>query len=132
MTTPAAPQTPEPQHFGAPEAPAAPSAGKKALKKVGGVIVAIIIAVGVKFGLPYLTGDAPVHAKVGECVVVTGEENDPKVDKTDCGSGKADLYKVEQVHEDTFDVNKCGEGYAALAQQLESMKFVLCLTEVKK
>ncbi|MFD8643650.1 hypothetical protein ACFV14_25530 [Streptomyces zaomyceticus] len=129
MTTPSAPLTPE--QPAAPEQAAAPaSKGSRILKKVGGVVVAIVIAVAVKFGLPYLTGDAPVHAKAGECVTVTGPDNDPKVDTTDCSSGKADLFKVVKVIDDTFDVNKCGTELSALAQQLESDKFVLCLEEV--
>ncbi|MDV9193383.1 hypothetical protein R6L23_35125 [Streptomyces sp. SR27] len=123
MTTPSAPFTPE--------QPAAPAKkGSALLKKVGGVVVAIIVAVAVKLGLPYLTGDAPVHAKAGECVTVTGPDNDPKVDTTDCSSGKADLFKVVKVIDNTFDVNQCGDKLSALAQQLDSDKFVLCLEEV--
>ncbi|MEU2078240.1 hypothetical protein [Streptomyces sp. NPDC013489] len=122
MTTPPAPFTPE--------QPAPAKKGSHILKKVGGVVLAIALALGVKLGLPYLTGDAPVHAKAGECVTVTGPDNDPKVDTTDCSSGKADLYKVVKVIDDTFDVNQCGAELSALAQQLESDKFVLCLEEV--
>ncbi|MEV8590551.1 hypothetical protein [Streptomyces sp. NPDC051180] len=126
MTTPSAPLTPEQQ-------PAAPAKkGSTVLKKVGGVIAAIVIAVAVKFGLPILTGDAPVHAKAGECVTVTGADNDPKVDTADCSSGKADLFKVVKVYDDTFDLDKCGQELSALAQQLDSDKFVLCLEEVVK
>ncbi|WP_405854121.1 hypothetical protein OG361_16030 [Streptomyces sp. NBC_00090] len=132
MTTPSAPLTPEQQPAApaAPEAPAAPSKGKKILRKVGGVLVAIVAVLAWKFGVPYLTGEAPVHAEAGECVTVTGPDNDPKVDTVDCASGKADLFKVEKVIDNTFDVNKCGEEFAALAQQLKSDKFVLCLTPV--
>ncbi|MBD0709961.1 MULTISPECIES: hypothetical protein [unclassified Streptomyces] len=129
MTTPPAPFSSEQPP--APEQPAAPAKkGGALLKKVGGVVVAIVVAVGVKLGLPHLTGDAPVHAKAGECVTVSGSENDPKVDTTDCASGKADLFKVIKVIDNTFDVNKCGEDASALAQQLGSDKFVLCLEEV--
>ncbi|MEV6245876.1 hypothetical protein AB0M38_06675 [Streptomyces sp. NPDC051742] len=131
MTTPSAPLTPE-QQPAAPEGQSAAPAkkGSSILKKVGGVVVAIAIALAVKFGLPYLTGEAPVHAKAGECVTVTGPDNDPKVDTVDCSAGKADTFKVVKVVEDTFDVNKCGTELSALAQQLESDKFVLCLEEV--
>ncbi|MFJ5832222.1 hypothetical protein [Streptomyces sp. NPDC093089] len=128
MTTPSAPLTPEQQ-------PAAPAPAKKsgALKKVGGVVVAIVVALAVKFGLPFLTGEAPVHAKAGECVVVTGSDNDPKVDGEDCSSGKADLFKVVKVYDNTFDVNKCAEdSEQALAQQWDADKFVLCINPVKK
>ncbi|MFE7511712.1 LppU/SCO3897 family protein [Streptomyces sp. NPDC057540] len=125
MTTPPAPFSPEQQQ------PAAPAKkGGALLKKVGGVVVAIVVALAVKLGLPYLTGDAPVHAKAGECVTVTGPDNDPKVDTVDCSSGKPDLFKVVKVIDDTFDVNKCGEQLSALAQQLDSDKFVLCMEEV--
>ncbi|MFC8583886.1 hypothetical protein ACFUGD_04895 [Streptomyces sp. NPDC057217] len=123
MTTPPAPSTPEQQ-------PAPAKKGSGILKKIGGVVVAIVIAVAVKLGLPHLTGDAPVHAKAGECVTVTGPDDDPKVDTVDCSSGKADLFKVVKVNDNTFDLNSCGEGQAALAQQLDSDKFVLCLEEV--
>ncbi|MGW8765372.1 LppU/SCO3897 family protein [Streptomyces sp. NPDC055815] len=123
MTTPSAPFTPE--------QPAAPAKkGGKLLKKVGGIVVAIVVAVAVKLGLPHLTGDAPVHAEAGECVTVTGPDNDPKVDTVDCSSGKADLFKVVKVVDNTFDLNKCGDELSALAQQLGSDKFVLCLDEV--
>ncbi|MEU5219109.1 hypothetical protein AB0G79_23330 [Streptomyces sp. NPDC020807] len=127
MTTPPAPFTPEQQPT---EAPAAPSKKSAILKKVGGVLVAIVAVLAWKFGVPYLTGEAPVHAEAGECVTVTGPDNDPDVATVDCGAGKADTFKVVKVIEDTFDLNKCGDDVSALAQQLESMKFVLCLEEV--
>ncbi|MFD8210626.1 hypothetical protein ACFV2S_30010 [Streptomyces sp. NPDC059695] len=128
MTTPPAPFSPEQQQ------PAAPAKkGGALLKKVGGIVVAIVVALAVKLGLPYLTGDAPVHAKAGECVTVTGPDNDPKVDTADCSSGKADLFKVVKVVDNTFDVEKCADaGELALAQQLDSDKFVLCLDKVAK
>ncbi|MEU7073690.1 hypothetical protein AB0B30_13010 [Streptomyces narbonensis] len=129
MTTPSAPFTPE-QKPAASGAPEAPSKGKKILKKIGAVLVAIVAVLAWKFGVPYLTGEAPVHAKAGECVTVTGPDNDPKVDTVDCAAGKADTFKVVKVVEDTFDVNKCGTELSALAQQLETIKFVLCLEEV--
>ncbi|MEV4426475.1 LppU/SCO3897 family protein [Streptomyces sp. R-07] len=126
MTTPSAPLTPEQQ----PAAPAPAKKGGALLKKVGGFVVLIVVAAAVKLGIPYLTGDAPVHAEAGECVTVSGPDNDPKVDTVDCSSGKKDLFKVVKVIDNTFDVNKCGEELSALAQQLDSDKFVLCLEEV--
>ncbi|MFF4170932.1 hypothetical protein [Streptomyces sp. NPDC001744] len=130
MTTPPAPFSPEQQPATPEQQPAPAKKGSAILKKVGGVVVAIVLAVAVKLGLPHLTGDAPVHAKPGECVTVTGPDNDPEVDTVDCSSGKADLFKVVKVIDDSFDVNKCGEQLSALAQQLESDKFVLCLDQV--
>ncbi|MFJ7066563.1 hypothetical protein [Streptomyces sp. NPDC101115] len=128
MTTPP-PSDPFAAAPGQPE-PAPQKKGGGLLKKIGGFVVLVIVALAWKFGVPYLTGDAPVHAQVGDCVTVSGPENDPKVDTQDCASGKADLFKVVKVHDDTFDLNKCGDELSALAQQLGSDKFVLCLEEV--
>ncbi|MFJ9829668.1 hypothetical protein ACIRSU_35610 [Streptomyces sp. NPDC101160] len=117
----------------APMAPApAPQKKGGALKKIGGFVVLLVVGLAVKLGIPYLTGDTPVHAQVGDCVTVSGPENDPKVDTQDCNSGKKDLYKVAEVHDNTFDLNKCDQNkYSALAQQWDADKFVLCLTDVK-
>ncbi|MGW5424828.1 LppU/SCO3897 family protein [Streptomyces sp. NPDC003943] len=121
---------------------AAPMAPPPAPKKKGGKLKAILtflvlivvvgaVKFGVRYGFDFLAGDTPVHAGVGDCVTVSGPENDPKVDTQDCNSGKKDLYKVAQVHEDTFDLNKCDQNkYSALAQQYDMDKFVLCLEDV--
>ncbi|MET9952173.1 hypothetical protein ABZ135_11580 [Streptomyces sp. NPDC006339] len=130
--------TPQPSDpFAAPvpgtleQAPAPEKKKGGVLKKICGLVVLVIVAVAVKLGLPHLTGDAPVHAKVGECVTVTGPDDAPNVDTQDCSSGKAALFKVAQVHEGTFDLEKCDRNkYSALAQQLGSDKFVFCLEEV--
>ncbi|WP_137988928.1 LppU/SCO3897 family protein [Streptomyces vilmorinianum] len=126
MTTP--PATPD-----QPLAPAEPEKKKGGIgKKILGVVVAIAVALAVKLGLPHLTGEAPVHAEAGDCVTVTGPENDPEVESKGCTEKVADLYKVVKVYDNTFDVEKCGEdSEVALAQQLNSDKFVLCLNAVK-
>ncbi|GAA2797487.1 LppU/SCO3897 family protein [Streptomyces showdoensis] len=129
MTTP----PPSDPFAAAPAQAPAPEKKGGALKKIGGFVVLLVVGLAVKLGLPYVTGEAPVHAKAGECVTVSGKENDPKVDSQPCDSGKPDLYKVVKVVDDTFDVEKCGTvGEVALAQQLDSDKFVLCLNAVKK
>ncbi|GAA3394832.1 LppU/SCO3897 family protein [Streptomyces roseoviridis] len=132
MTTP---QPSDPFAAPAPGTPEqAPAPEKKkggVLKAVGGIVVAIAVILFWRIGLPELTGTAPVHAEVGECVTVTGPDDKPKVDTQDCSSGKADLFKVAQVHEGTYDLQKCDRNkYAALAQQLDYDQFVLCLEEV--
>ncbi|MEV5972639.1 hypothetical protein [Streptomyces sp. NPDC051921] len=131
MTTP----QPSDPFAAAPDAPApAPAPEKKGgvLKKIGGFVVLVIVAVAVKVGLPYVTGEAPVRAQAGDCITMSGPENDPKVDTADCSSGKPDLFKVVKVVDNTFDVNKCQEvSEQALAQQLDSDKFVLCVNPVK-
>ncbi|MEU7022250.1 hypothetical protein ABZ990_16520 [Streptomyces sp. NPDC046203] len=124
---PVPPQAP----MSAPE-PAPQKKGSAVLKKVGGFVAILVVGTAVKLGIPYLTGDAPVHAEVGECITVTGAENDPKVETTDCSKGGADLYKVTQVHKGTFDLDKCGEELSAVAQKLGPDKFVLCMEPVEK
>ncbi|MGW6567266.1 LppU/SCO3897 family protein [Streptomyces sp. NPDC054975] len=119
-----------------PEQPVAPVEPAKKKRSIGKTILSIVVAIAAilfwKLGLPYLTGDAPVAAKVGECVTVTGPDNAPEVENKPCGEKAPDLYKVVKVIDDTFDVEKCGDvSEVALAQQLESYKFVLCLNPVK-
>ncbi|MFF8534066.1 hypothetical protein ACN6K9_003307 [Streptomyces sp. SAS_267] len=135
-TPPAAPQDPQfsppqgqPEPGGAP-APAAPAKESK-LKKVLGVVVLIVIAVVVKLGIGYVFDDSPVRAEVGDCVKVTGSENNPDVETKGCDDKDAN-YKVLKVVENTFDVNACKVGEAALAQEWDADKFVLCLDPVKK
>ncbi|MET9619824.1 hypothetical protein ABZZ37_03495 [Streptomyces sp. NPDC006464] len=135
MATPPAPQTPEqpaaPSQFDAPVAPSEPVKKKGGLgKKILGIVVAIAVALVVKFGWAALAGDLPVHAEVGDCVVVTGPENKPEVETQDCSVKKDDLYKVTKVIDGTFDLTKCGE-VSALAQEWEHEKFVLCMEPVK-
>ncbi|MFD7447170.1 hypothetical protein [Streptomyces sp. NPDC059909] len=137
MTTPPAPQTPGPQQvpppadgFGAPVAPPAPKPKAGKGKKVLRVVALIVAAVVVKFGISYFF-NSPVHAEAGECVQVTGSDTDPKVSTKECGDKDAN-FEVVKVIDDTFDVNACGKnGEAALAQQWDQEKFVLCLNPIK-
>ncbi|MFF4456850.1 hypothetical protein [Streptomyces goshikiensis] len=129
MTTPpAAPDQPL-----APAEPAEPAKKKGGwVKKILGVVVAIVVALAAKFGIGYISGDIPVHAEAGDCVTVTGPDNDPTVETQDCSAKKADLYKVVKVVNGTFDVEKCGDsGEVFLAQQWDREKFVLCMNPVK-
>ncbi|MFE9215470.1 LppU/SCO3897 family protein [Streptomyces lavendulae] len=140
MTTPQNPQaqpsseafaaTPFPYGEAIQEAAAAPkkSKRKKVLSLLGTLALIIVLAI-VKVAI----GEAingPVHAKVGDCVTVTGSANNPSVDTVGCGDGKA-THTVSKVVDDTFDINVCGDGFDALAQQLDNEKFVLCLTPKK-
>ncbi|MFD5527764.1 LppU/SCO3897 family protein [Streptomyces virginiae] len=137
MATPPAPQSPEqpavPGPFDAPVAPSEPAKKKGGLgKKILGIVLAIAVVLFWRLGVPYLTGEALVHAEAGDCVVVTGPENDPKVESSACTEKVADLYKVVKVVDNSFDLDKCeGVAEVALAQQLETDKFVLCMEPVK-
>lgn len=134
-TPPAAPQYPQfpqgqPTQGAVPAPPAAPPK-KNTLKKVLGVVVMIVVAVVVKLGIGYASGDSPVRAEVGDCVQVTGADTSPEVETKGCEDADAN-YKVVKVVEDTFDTNACKVGEAALAQEWDADKFVLCLDRVKK
>jgi hypothetical protein len=59
---------------------------------------------------------------------VTGSENNPEVSTKECGDKDAN-YKVIKVIDGTFDTNACTETDAALAQQYDEDKFVLCLND---
>ncbi|MET9899125.1 hypothetical protein [Streptomyces sp. NPDC006446] len=137
-TPSAAPQDPQsPQGGPIPEAAPAPAtapapapAKKSKLKKFLTVVVMIVVAVAVKLGIGYVF-NSPVRADVGDCVKVTGSENNPDVETKGCDDADAN-YKVVKVVKDTFDVNACTVGEAALAQEWDADKFVLCLDPVKK
>lgn len=139
MATPPSPHPVDPSQvppFVEPAAPAAPvepaepakkgGKGKKILRLLALVVVAIVVKVGISYFF-----NAPVRAEAGDCVSVTGSDTDPKVSTKDCGDKDAN-YKVIKVVDNTFDTNACGEvGEAALAQQWEQEKFVLCLNSIK-
>ncbi|MFE2529415.1 hypothetical protein ACFXEL_34910 [Streptomyces sp. NPDC059382] len=119
-TAPPAPGTPAPE--------AAKPKGSKA-KKFLRVVALIVVALVVKFGISYFF-NSPVRAEAGDCVKVTGSENSPEVETKGCDDKDAN-YKVLKVVENTFDTGACTVGEAALAQQWEQDKFVLCLEPVK-
>ncbi|MFD8978338.1 hypothetical protein [Streptomyces sp. NPDC059564] len=101
---------------------------KKVLSLLGTLAVIIVLAV-VKVAISDAI-NGPVHAKAGECVSVTGSANNPSVDTVGCGDSKA-THTVSKVVDNTFDVNVCGDGFDALAQQMDDDEFVLCLTPKK-
>ncbi|MFB9364906.1 LppU/SCO3897 family protein [Kitasatospora sp. NPDC001664] len=105
------------------------SMGKKLLSLLGILLVIVIVAV-IKVAVRDAFTDGPVRAKVGDCVTVTGSENNPEVETVGCGESKA-THTVSKVIDNTFDGNQCGDEFDALSQQLGSEKFVLCLTPKK-
>ncbi|KOU57311.1 hypothetical protein ACFWHQ_18990 [Streptomyces sp. NPDC060334] len=119
-TAPPAPGTPAPE--------AAKPKGSKA-KKFLRFVALVVVALVVKFGISYFF-NSPVRAEAGDCVKVTGSENSPEVETKGCDDKDAN-YKVLKVVENTFDTSACTVGEAALAQQWEQEKFVLCLEPVK-
>ncbi|WP_371616209.1 hypothetical protein [Streptomyces sp. NBC_00454] len=132
MTTPppSFPVDPQPVSPAAPAEAAAPAKKGGTGKKILRVVALIVVAGLVKFGISYFF-NAPVQAKVGDCVSVTGSDTNPKVSTKECGDKDAN-FKVVKVVDNTFDLNACGStGEAALAQQWKSEEFVLCLNPIK-
>ncbi|QKW20835.1 hypothetical protein HUT16_18775 [Kitasatospora sp. NA04385] len=135
------PQTPQPeQQQVAPGAPAAApfeyaaasqaaaEAPKKGMgKKILGIVAVVVIGVAVKFGIGAVFGDDPVRAKAGDCAVVSGTDSKPEFKVVGCDDASANAT-VSRVVENSFDLDACGDGVAAIAQQKGSEKFVLCLT----
>ncbi|MEV7185911.1 hypothetical protein [Kitasatospora sp. NPDC093102] len=140
MTTPQSPQAPSsPEAVAATPfpyaeavqatAPAPKKSKRKKMLSVLGTLVLIVVVAIVKVAVKDAM-NGPVRAKVGDCVQVTGSGDHPSVDTVGCDNSKA-THTVSKVVEDTFDVNACGDGFDALAQQMDNEKFVLCLTPKK-
>ncbi|MEU9982670.1 hypothetical protein [Streptomyces sp. NPDC050856] len=125
--------SPPAEGFGAPAAapPAAPRKKGGVMKKIVRIAALIVVAIAVKLGVSYFF-NSPVHAEAGDCVQVTGSDTDPKVDTKECADKDAN-YKVVKVVDNTFDTSVCENvAEAALAQQWDAEKFVLCMNPVKK
>ncbi|MFF9209336.1 MULTISPECIES: hypothetical protein [unclassified Streptomyces] len=131
---PAGPGVPVP-----PPAPLPPAkkGGKKALRIIGGVLVAILIAL-VKFGafagLGWFTSrDDAETTSVGSCMHNKGTNSDPDLEEVDCSSADAQ-YKVVQKHNFSSDTSKCTDPSAPIAywQSGGGHDVVLCMSEVKK
>jgi hypothetical protein len=65
----------------------------------------IVVAVVVKLGVGHLF-NSPVRAEVGDCVKVTGSDNNPDVETKGCDDKDAS-YKVVKVVDNAFDINAC-------------------------
>ncbi|WP_033217757.1 LppU/SCO3897 family protein [Kitasatospora phosalacinea] len=133
------PQTPQHEQQVAPGAPAtapfeyaaaaqtaaeAPKKGRA--KKIIGFVAVVVVIAAVKFGIGEFFGDDPVRAKAGDCAVVSGTDSKPEFKVVGCDDASANAT-VSRVIENSFDLDACGDGVSAIAQQKGSEKFVLCL-----
>ncbi|MGV9242281.1 LppU/SCO3897 family protein [Streptomyces sp. NPDC003710] len=134
---PGAPYAPFPnQGAPAPMPPQAGSgkrAGKKALRIVGLIIVAVI-GLGVKFGISWWMSQTDAETtKVGACMHNEGSNSKADLNEVDCTSSEAQ-YKVVQKFDDTTDDSKCEavkEATIAYVQYGNGHDVVLCLKENK-
>ncbi|MER5909781.1 DUF3824 domain-containing protein [Streptomyces sp. NPDC001982] len=120
---------------GAPVPPMAapPKRSKKAVRIIGAIVVAVIIAL-VKFGAGwFLTRDDAETTSVGSCMHNDGSYSKPDLNEVDCTSGDSQ-YKVVQKFDDSSDENKCQSVTESTIYYVQSgggHDVVLCLKETK-
>ncbi|WP_055493962.1 hypothetical protein [Streptomyces sp. TP-A0356] len=134
---PQGPYAPFPNQ-GAP-APVPPQAGpgkrggKKALRIVGAIIVAII-ALGVKFGIGWWANQTDAETtSVGACMHNDGTDFKPDLKEVDCSASGAQ-FKVIQKFDNSSDENKCKAVTDSTVYYVQSgagHDVVLCLKETK-
>ncbi|MFE4051394.1 hypothetical protein [Streptomyces sp. YIM B13518] len=117
---------------GTPVPPPAPAKrfSKKALRIVGFIVIAALIAVGKWF---FGQTDAETTS-VGSCMHNEGTQISPELKTVDCSSGDAQ-YKVVEKFDNTSDDSKCETVQEATISYYQtgdsSHNVVLCLKEVK-
>ncbi|MEU0599660.1 hypothetical protein ABZ484_15635 [Streptomyces sp. NPDC006393] len=134
------PYAPFPQQQGVPvPPPPAPTrrGGKKTLRIVGGILVAVIVALlkfGGALGLGWFLGrDDAETTSVGACMHNNGTMTDPDLKEVDCSSGDAQ-YKVVQKFDGSTDQDKCQavtDATISYVQYGGGHDVVLCLKESK-
>jgi len=134
---PQAPYAPFPNQ-GAP-APIPPQAGSgkrsgnKAVRIIGGIIVAIVV-IGLKFGLGwFLNRNDAETTSVGACMHNSGTDSHADLKEVDCSSSDAQ-YQVVKKFDGTSDDSKCKDVQDAPVWYVQSgggHNVVLCLKETK-
>ncbi|MGW3117977.1 LppU/SCO3897 family protein [Streptomyces sp. NPDC001107] len=133
---PQAPYAPFPNQGGAPVPPPAPAGkrmGKKAIRIIGAIVVAVIVGL-LKFGAGwFLTRDDAETTSVGACMHNDGSNKDPELKEVDCSSSEAQ-YKVVQKFDGSSDDSKCEavtEATISYVQYGHGHDVVLCLKDAK-
>ncbi|MEU6481333.1 hypothetical protein ABZ858_31570 [Streptomyces sp. NPDC047017] len=137
---PQQPYAPFPQQQGAPvPPPPAPAkrGGKKMLRIVGGIVVAVLLGL-LKFGGAlglgwFLSRDDAETTSVGSCMHNDGTMSKPDLKDVDCSSGNAQ-YKVVQKFDSSTDESKCQtvtDATVSYVQYGGGHDVVLCLKETK-
>ncbi|WP_438303498.1 LppU/SCO3897 family protein [Streptomyces sp. HUAS TT11] len=132
-----APYAPFPNQGGPAPVPPQPGpakrGGKKALRIVGIIVVALIVA-GIKFGIGWFMSETDAETtSVGSCMHNAGTESSADLKEVDCSSSEAQ-YKVVQKFDGSSDENKCQNVEAATISYIQSgggHDVVLCLKETK-
>lgn len=119
---------------GTPVPPPAPSRGKRLGKKIGGLVLALIAAVGFYF-FRHMSDDDTTSLAVGDCLQNTGSMTNPNIKKLDCTDSKATHKVLKKVDGSTLASLACSnvEGATeALTWKERTNKFTLCLGDNKK
>ncbi|OIJ91952.1 LppU/SCO3897 family protein [Streptomyces colonosanans] len=134
---PQAPYAPFPNQ-GAP-APVPPQAGpgkrssKKAVRLIGGIVVAVIV-IGLKFGAGWFLDRSDAETtSVGACMHKKGTDSNPDLKEVDCSSSDAQ-YKVVEKFDGSKDQDKCEnvkDAEFSFVQYGGGHDVVLCLKENK-
>lgn len=118
----------------APPAPAGKRIGKKALRIIGVIVVAVIIAL-VKFGAGwFLSRNDAETTSVGSCMHNDGTMSSPDLKDVDCSSDKAE-YKVVEKFDGSTDEDKCQNVTDATISYVQyggGHNVVLCLKETNE
>ncbi|MEU6404185.1 hypothetical protein [Streptomyces sp. NPDC046985] len=116
-----------------PPAPAGKRIGKKALRIIGLIVVAVIVAL-IKFGAGwFLTRDDAETTSVGSCMHNDGSMDKADLKEVDCSSSGAQ-YKVVQKFDGSSDEDKCKavtDATISYVQYGGGHDVVLCLKETK-
>jgi hypothetical protein len=116
-----------------PQAGPGKRAGKKAMRIVGIIVVAVIIGV-VKWGINFWADQTDAETtSVGACMHNDGTDSNADLQEVDCSSGDAQ-YKVVQKFDGSSDENKCQAVKDATISYIQSgggHDVVLCLKETK-
>ncbi|MEU6256531.1 hypothetical protein [Streptomyces sp. NPDC047043] len=130
-----APYAPFPNQ-GAPVPAPAPTGrrlGKKAIRFIGIIVVAVIVGL-LKFGAGwFLTRDDAETTSVGSCMHNDGSNTNPDLKEVDCSSTDAQ-YEVVQKFDGSSDDSKCEAVTAATISYIQyggGHDVVLCLKETK-
>jgi hypothetical protein len=131
------PYAPFPQQQGAPVPPPPTSTGqrmgKKAVRVIGGIVVAVIV-LALKFGAGwFLSRDDAETTSVGSCMHNNGTMTEPDLKEVDCSSSESQ-YKVVEKFDGSTDEDKCKPVAAATVSYVQyggGHDVVLCLKETK-
>lgn len=120
---------------GAPVPPPAPSKGKKIGKKIGTIVLCVLVSTGIYIAKHMITDDDTTVLGVGDCLQNKGTDSKPDIKKVDCTDSKASHKVLKKVDGSTLYTLACNnvEGTtAALTWEERSNKFTLCLGDIKK